>query len=783
MTWKEPPVRLGPTMERLLPPLALYAAVVAFSIWHLRQVEDPFFNGLELWAVLALTPALIAALGPPALAPRRFLILLLPATVTAIGAATGHWPFRPHLLGDTGYFRLVGGEIHDGLDRWVRTLLPYDPVKAPELHAVVALACFLCFVALAAALLVWRAPFPAIVVSFIPFLVVSTVYSLPRPTLRAAIFLALMLAILGVLSPRRRPSIQLAGGAAVVLIALLAATLPGVAKSAMLDWKTWGKPQKEGESVGFIWNHTYAGLKRPRKPVTLLRITSDHPAYWKAVVLGTFDGVKWVADPNTVDTAQPPKIVTPQDQLSPAARGVKLQRSEVKVQNINLATRDLVGPAEIVSYAGVADEAGTISRTADGTYSTANNLPVDSSWIADYVAVQPTIKQLTQAPATYPDDVESAGLTLLSPNGVQFPAWGTADREAEVTDILNESFFDPALVRWRDVYAKAKDITKGASTPYEAVALIESYFQKNYTYDEKADYSQRPDGPLPYFFLDGKRGYCQMFAGTMTVMLRMLGIPARIGEGFTPGTRNPNRGTYNVTDRDAHAWVEVWFPQYGWMPFEPTPTRELPFDYSTTSKNFASAAQAQLKGVAGFDTSRIEALAKAAGTPSSRGAPPGRDGARNLREGAGGATGVAGTSWRPGFVSWILILAIVLVVLLFLVKKARGLVPYLRRDPHDIAGAVRRDLEAYVRDQGVPAAVVTLTPDEFARMLHREFGVNAVAWAGMQARARYGPRDGRAYDAAHRSRKEARKVKHDLRKSHGFTERARGAVQVRSLLP
>jgi hypothetical protein len=97
---------------------------------------------------------------------------------------------------------------------------------------VVALACFLCFAALAASLLVWRAPFPAIVVSFIPFLVVSTVFQLPRPTLRAAIFLALMLAILGVLSPRRRPSIQFAGGAAVVLIAVLAAALPGVAKAS-----------------------------------------------------------------------------------------------------------------------------------------------------------------------------------------------------------------------------------------------------------------------------------------------------------------------------------------------------------------------------------------------------------------------------------------------------------------------------------------------------------------------------------------------------------------------
>jgi len=79
--------------------------------------------------------------------------------------------------------------------------------------------------------------------------------------------------------------------------------------------------------------------------------------------------------------------------------------------------------------------------------------------------------------------------------------------------------------------------------------------------------------------------------------------------------------------------------------------------------------------------------------------------------------------------------------------------------------------------------VVTLTPDEFARMLHREFGVNATVWAGVQARARYGPRDGRSYDAAHRSRKEARRVKRQLRKSLGFTERARGAIQVRSLLP
>jgi hypothetical protein len=110
-------------------------------------------------------------------------------------------------------------------------------------------------------------------------------------------------------------------------------------------------------------------------------------------------------------------------------------------------------------------------------------------------------------------------------------------------------------------------------------------------------------------------------------------------------------------------------------------------------------------------------------------------------------------------------------------------IPYLRKGPHAIAGAVRRDLEAFVRDQGVPDAVVTLTPEEFSRMLRREFGVDAAGWARMQSRARYGPDDARAGEAARGARTEARTVKKGLRKSLGRTERARGAVRLRSLLP
>ncbi len=69
---------------------------------------------------------------------------------------------------------------------------------------------------------------------------------------------------------------------------------------------------------------------------------------------------------------------------------------------------------------------------------------------------------------------------------------------------------------------------------------LETYFQTNFKYDETADYSTASNGPLPAFFLgDGKNGYCQMFSGSMATILRMLGIPARVAEGFTPGKLDP----------------------------------------------------------------------------------------------------------------------------------------------------------------------------------------------------------------------------------------------------
>ena len=112
----------------------------------------------------------------------------------------------------------------------------------------------------------------------------------------------------------------------------------------------------------------------------------------------------------------------------------------------------------------------------------------------------------------------------------------------------------------------------GARTPYDAVEQLEQWFVSSGTFR----YSNHPPvvaPPLVGFVTRTHAGYCQYFAGAMALMLRYLGIPARVAVGFAGGTYDPKQHIWNVSDREAHAWVEVWFKGYGWLPFDPTPGR------------------------------------------------------------------------------------------------------------------------------------------------------------------------------------------------------------------
>ena len=139
------------------------------------------------------------------------------------------------------------------------------------------------------------------------------------------------------------------------------------------------------------------------------------------------------------------------------------------------------------------------------------------------------------------------------------------------------------------MYEVARRVAGKATTPYDAVLALESWFRQTggFRYDESPPHVAGQ--PLLTFVTQTKAGYCQHFAGAMALMLRLLGVPSRVAVGFTSGTRD--RGEWVVTDHDAHAWVEVWFPGQGWIPFDPTPGRgTLGGDYSFASGSKAAVA-------------------------------------------------------------------------------------------------------------------------------------------------------------------------------------------------
>ncbi len=119
----------------------------------------------------------------------------------------------------------------------------------------------------------------------------------------------------------------------------------------------------------------------------------------------------------------------------------------------------------------------------------------------------------------------------------------------------------------------AKTVTSdAASNRYEMVKAIESYLERNYTYTLQTAIPPEGSDFTDQFLFESREGYCAHFATAMTVMLRSEGIPARYVTGFAPG--EPVEGkehTYRVAEKNAHAWVEVFFPGTGWVMFDPTP--------------------------------------------------------------------------------------------------------------------------------------------------------------------------------------------------------------------
>ncbi|GIO07869.1 protease [Brevibacillus reuszeri] len=133
----------------------------------------------------------------------------------------------------------------------------------------------------------------------------------------------------------------------------------------------------------------------------------------------------------------------------------------------------------------------------------------------------------------------------------------------------------------------AQTVTKDAKTPYEKVRAIENYLRSSgkYKYETKdVPVPQEGQDFVDHFLFDSMRGYCDHFSTSMAVMLRTLDIPTRWVKGFAPGERvgtdAQNNEIMEIRNKDAHSWVEVYFPGHGWIPFEATSTFMSPVRFN-----------------------------------------------------------------------------------------------------------------------------------------------------------------------------------------------------------
>ena len=155
-----------------------------------------------------------------------------------------------------------------------------------------------------------------------------------------------------------------------------------------------------------------------------------------------------------------------------------------------------------------------------------------------------------------------------------------------------EPFLEPFLELPESTTQRTVDLAADlrAGSTYDTILAYERWLGANTEYDL--------DAPVPTgdavddFLFESQRGFCEQIASTLTIMLRSQGVPARLATGYVAGERDRVSGVWKVRASDAHAWVEVWFPQTGWQAFDPT--AEVPLageaDAGTVGGELAGAA-------------------------------------------------------------------------------------------------------------------------------------------------------------------------------------------------
>jgi transglutaminase-like putative cysteine protease len=544
----------------------LAAVVLAAAIAPIAVVTGRRTAVIAALAVVQVLVVLVAAGAP--------VRLLLPDAWGTLASGVGQ-----------GISALPGLNVpYRGLDEWTRTVL---------------LACGAGLVVLAG----WVALRPAARVPVAGAALLSAVYAVPvvesgprAPFVSGAVFTVLLAAFLFGDRIGRR-DLRMAAGlllAATACGLLLAPRLDGA--RPLLNYEHIAAGLEAHGTTSFDWSHHYGPLHWPRDGSEMLRIKARTAAYWKAVSLERFDGVRWRQGTVVVGRGEA--------RAPPGAPAAWHQTIQVVVRN--LRSHQYVG-------AGTTEQVRLSRRgvepSSPGTYVTgAGPLRRGDTYRADVYTPRPTARQLRTAGTDYPqaalDDLDVdlpsavggpqqvAGLDSARadvPALVTFPAFGTpgppyALRGSGIVDRSGGRLLERS--RYARVYALARKLAAGAGTPYDLVRAVERRVGRGAIYSEQP---ARHALPLDAFLFTDRRGYCQQFSGAMALLLRMGGVPARIAAGFAPGTFDGHRGEYVVRDVDAHSWVEAYFPGYGWVPFDPTPAIAPPRSQASADRHFSAA--------------------------------------------------------------------------------------------------------------------------------------------------------------------------------------------------
>jgi transglutaminase-like putative cysteine protease len=540
--------------------LALYGALR----WGTLLSPAPTWRMLGLFAVAAL----IAGAGPALRSHSRPLAIL--AAAIAIIAI---FPLAGIPLSWVRHVRIAvtADHISQGLSALPRALVPYNGINE-GVRLVIVLGAGVLLID--AALMVAFAPRPIGELrragAALPLVVLAVVPStLSRPSLaylHGLILFALLAAFVwGERVPRY--DVPLAVGIAVLAGAAGMIAAPALDEhTPWLNYEALAGTLTLGHVESFDWSQRYGPINWPRTGREVLEVQARRADYWKAQDLDLFNGTGWTQGYVQPASQQPP---------APDPSIVPQWTQTITVSLRSMRTSDVIG-------AGFAARPDHLQNQVTGGYSPgtwitgADLQPGDSYTISTY-SPRPTPAQLGADVSTPPDELLGGYRSMLLPAGtgsfappeVRFPPFHSGLVAQSISGIYGGD--GNQLVRhspYARAYALAERLARHSSTPYGFVRSVMRYLARGYTYSENPPPSTFP---LETFLFNDKVGYCQQFAGAMALLLRMGGVPARVAAGFTSGSLDRGTNRYVVTDVDAHAWVEAWFPHYGWVRFDPTP--------------------------------------------------------------------------------------------------------------------------------------------------------------------------------------------------------------------